>query len=79
MTRDHKVRYADLFGGRTRSCGRGHLVRRIAWRVRARVEGELSERARKRAAELADDGDLRTRAPATMHDHDKTAFNKLFQ
>jgi hypothetical protein len=62
---DIKARYADLFGEQTRSCNRDYLVRRIAWRLQARAEGDLSERARKRAAELADDADLRTRAPAT--------------
>jgi hypothetical protein len=62
---DLRARYADLFGEQTRSCNRDYLVRRIAWRLQARAEGDLSERARKRAAELADDADLRTRAPAT--------------
>lgn len=61
---DLKARYADLFGEQTRSGNRDYLVRRIAWRVQARAEGDLSERARRRAAELADDADLRTRAPA---------------
>jgi hypothetical protein len=60
---DLKARYAELFGEQTRSCNRDYLVRRIAWRLQARAEGDLSERARKRAAELADDADLRTRAP----------------
>jgi hypothetical protein len=62
---DLKARYADLFGEQTRSCNRDYLVRRIAWRLQARAEGDLSERARKRAAELANDADLRTRAPAS--------------
>lgn len=61
---DLKARYADLFGEQTRSCNRDYLVRRIAWRLQARAAGDLSERARRRAAELADDADLRTRAPA---------------
>ncbi len=39
------------------------FFRRIAWRLQAKVEGDLSERARHRAAEIADDADLRTRAP----------------
>jgi len=61
---DLKARYAELFGEQSRSGNRDYLVRRIAWRLQARAEGDLSERARKRAAELADDADLRTRAPA---------------
>lgn len=55
---DLKARYAELFGEQTRSGNRDYLVRRIAWRLQARAEGDLSERARKRAAELADDADL---------------------
>jgi hypothetical protein len=39
------------------------LVRRIAWRLQANAEGDLSERARHRAVEIADDRDLRLRAP----------------
>ena len=39
------------------------LVRRIAWRLQALAEGDLSERARQRAAELANDADLRITAP----------------
>ena len=36
---------------------------RIAWGQQARAEGDLTERARRRAAELARDGDLRLGAP----------------
>jgi hypothetical protein len=39
------------------------LFRRIAWRLQANAEGDLSERARLRAAQIADDRDLRIRAP----------------
>jgi hypothetical protein len=35
----------------------------VAWRLQARAEGELSQRARQRAVQLADDTDLRCRAP----------------
>ncbi len=40
-----------------------HPGKRIAWRIQALAEGDLSERARRRAEELANDADLRTRAP----------------
>ena len=36
------------------------LIERIAWRLQALAEGDLSERARQRAAELANNADLRT-------------------
>jgi hypothetical protein len=58
-----RVRYRELFGEESRSANRMHLFKRIAWRLQARAAGELSEQARRRAAQLADDADLRVRAP----------------
>ena len=60
---DLKARYADVFGEPTNANNRTWLVRRIAWRLQAKAEGDLSERARRRAAELADDADLRLSPP----------------
>ena len=60
-------RYAELFGQPVRTRHKQYLVRKIAWRLQALAEGDLSERARKRAAELANDADVRLmppRAPA---------------
>ena len=56
-------RYAELFGEKPRSRHKAYLIRRIAWRLQANAEGDLSERARHRAEELANDADLRTHAP----------------
>jgi Protein of unknown function (DUF2924) len=58
-----KVRYRELFGEESPSSNRMHLFRRVAWRLQARALGDLSERAQQRAAALADDADLRVRAP----------------
>lgn len=58
-----KERYAVAFGEATKANHRGWLVKRIAWRLQERAEGGLSERARRRAAELADDADLRLSPP----------------
>jgi hypothetical protein len=52
-----------LFGEQPRSRNRQWLIKRIAWRMQANAEGDLSERARRRAAELANDADLRVTAP----------------
>ena len=60
---DLKARYADVFGEPTNANNRVWLVRRIAWRLQAKAEGDLSERARRRAVELADDADLRLSPP----------------
>jgi hypothetical protein len=58
-----KVRYLEVFGEASRSNHKQFLVRRIAWRLQALAEGNLSERARERALSLARDADLRLRAP----------------
>jgi len=61
-----KSRYHDLFGEASPSSNRAHVFRRIAWRLQAQAKGDLSERARQRATELANDLDLRLRAPRSF-------------
>jgi len=58
-----RKKHMEVFGEPTRSGHRDYLVKRIAWRIQANAEGDLSERARRRAEELANDADLRTHAP----------------
>src|SRR5580692_9493778 len=58
-----KKRYRELFGEESKSSNKQFLYRRIAFRLQANEEGDLSERARRRATEIADDRDLRVRAP----------------
>jgi len=65
-TGELRTRYRDLFGEASASFHREHLFRRIAWRLQAEAEGELSERARQRATQLANDSDLRWRAPRSF-------------
>jgi len=60
-------KYQELFGELPRSRHKAYLVKRIAWRLQAVAEGDLSERARRRAAELACEADLRLSAPATLN------------
>jgi hypothetical protein len=59
-----REKHRELFGEEARSRHREQLFRRIAWRLQALSEGDLSERARKRAQEIARDADLRTVAPS---------------
>lgn len=59
-------RYAQVFGEETRTRHKPYLIRRIAWRIQAIAEGDLSVRARRRAAELANDADVRRTPPKTM-------------
>jgi len=58
-----KLRFRELFDEDSPSSNHQHLYRRIAWRLQANAEGDLSQRARERAVELADDRELRLRAP----------------
>ena len=58
-----QARHAELFGETTTARHRTWLIRRLAWRLQALAEGDLSERARQRAAELARDADLRLQPP----------------
>ena len=58
-----REQYRELFGEESRSGNRQWLFRRCAWRLQALAEGDLSERARRRAQELARDVDLRVRPP----------------
>ena len=58
-----KTRFRELFGEESKSSNKQFLFRRIAWRMQANAEGDLSERALRRASEIASDADLRTRAP----------------
>ncbi len=56
-------KYLELFGEQSRSRHKQFLCKRIAWRLQALAEGDLSERARRRAEKLANDADIRVRAP----------------
>ena len=58
-----REKYREVFGEATRSSNKRFLVRRIAWQLQALREGDISEHAQRRAAELADESRLRTRAP----------------
>lgn len=61
-----KEKYREVFGEQSRSDHKQFLFRRIAWRIQANAWGGLSERAKRRALEIADDADLRIRAPKTF-------------
>ncbi|XHR30511.1 MAG: DUF2924 domain-containing protein [Chthoniobacteraceae bacterium] len=74
-TGELRAKYLEVFGEASPSRHRERLVRRIAWKIQALAEGDLSERARRRAEEIANDADLRIRVPivkATAPDADKS-------
>jgi hypothetical protein len=58
-----RQRFAEVFGETTNAGNKIWLIKRIAWRLQALAEGDLSERARRRAEELARDADLRLNPP----------------
>src|SRR6266853_1910983 len=61
-----RKRYQKVFGEQTTTAHKQHLVRRIAWRLQVLAEGDLSERAHRRALKIADDRDLRVNVPASL-------------
>jgi hypothetical protein len=58
-----RAKYAQVFGEETWAGHKTWLAKRIIWRMQALAEGDLSERAQRRAAELAQDADLRLSPP----------------
>ncbi|KAA1258098.1 hypothetical protein LF1_06130 [Rubripirellula obstinata] len=67
MTVDQLVaKYEVTFGEVCRSRHKRYLIRRIAWRMQAKVEGGLSDRARKTANRLAATSDARQTPPRDM-------------
>ena len=58
-----RSRFAEVFGEMTNAHNKSWLIKRLAWRLQAVAEGGLSERARQRAVELANDADLRLSPP----------------
>ena len=61
-----RVKYLEVVRQESRSNNQKFLVRRIAWRMQANAEGGLSERARERAIAVAEEADLRIRAPQSF-------------
>ena len=81
--RELHEKYREVFGEESRSNHRQFLIRRIAWRLQALAEGGLSERAHQRALEIANDADLRIRAPknflkpASEDEAERTVVSRL--
>ena len=58
-----REKYHAVFGEPTEAGNKDFLFKRIVWRIQSQAEGDLSERARKRAAEIARDADIRMTIP----------------
>lgn len=61
-TDELRCEYARLFGEATFSRNRTYLLKRVAWLIQRDAFGDISEKARKRAEELAAGSSLRVRA-----------------
>src|SRR4051794_37244842 len=70
-----RTKYHEVFGEPVNTGNKGFLVKRIAWRIQALAEGGLSERARRRAEELARDADI---PPTDTLGFRWSAVNNLF-
>lgn len=68
-----REKYRDVFGHETRSRHKAFLIKRIVWRLQALAEGDLTERARRRAEELANEADLRLSPPKPKAAGDRPA------
>jgi len=56
-------KYEETFGEPTTARNKDYLWKKIAWRIQELEYGGLSERAKKRAGEIANEYDIRVRPP----------------
>jgi hypothetical protein len=63
-----REKYKEVFGEATKSSNKDYLFKRIAYRLQEKKYGGLSERAQKRAAELAKDAPIHRRPPLAKND-----------
>lgn len=73
-------KYEQMIGEPCRSRHKRYLIRRLAWRIQADAEGGLSDRALKRAEELANDAEIRVTPPREkQHDDEPTTIKMPVQ
>src|ERR1019366_6382809 len=61
-----RQRYREVFGEEPRTTQRQQLVRRIGWKLQALSHGDISESARRRALQIAQDGEVGIHLPSAM-------------
>ena len=77
MPKELRVRYAAVFGEPTRSGNKEFLIKRIAWRLQSQSEGGLSDRARRRAEQIARDADIRLTPPKATAGNGRTVTGTM--
>lgn len=58
-----REKYEEVWGETTNARNKDYLFRKIAWKIQELEYGGISERAKKRALEIANESDLRMRPP----------------
>ena len=61
-----RAKHIETFGEATRSGNKEFRFKRIAWRIQSLAEGNLSERARRRAVGIACDADIHFPSPIRL-------------
>jgi hypothetical protein len=61
-----RQRYREVFGEDPRTTQKQQLIRRIGWKLQALSQGDISEAARRRALQIAQDREGGIQLPATM-------------
>ena len=59
-------RYREVFGEEARIAQKQQLIRRIGWKLQALAQGDISEAARKRAMQIAQDAKMGIHLPAAL-------------
>src|SRR5437762_8524486 len=59
-------RYREVFGEEARTTHQQQLIRRIGWKLQALSQGDISEAARQRALQIAQDGETGIYLPSAM-------------
>jgi len=72
-----KTEYRRVFGENARSFNRLFLTKRIAWRIQVNQYGDLSSRVKQKMKELADESDVRIKAPSGTFPKDNDILNNV--
>src|SRR5947207_6827901 len=59
-------RYREVFGEKARITQKQQLIRRIGWKLQALAQGDISEGARRRALQIAQDSEVGIRLPSAL-------------
>ena len=61
-----RQRYREVFGEEPRTTQRQQLIRRIGWKLQALSQGDISDAARRRALQIAQDREVGIHLPSAM-------------